>query len=470
MFLSCGMESVIAQAESDSIWSFAEVRMDADGDNELDYYGKQATITGIANVNSGLLHEYYLQVFIQNDSAGMSVFSTDIDTPFEAGDSLVVHGRIEQYNGLTEIHADSYRVFKAAADKPGPISLIDAIDQPSQFLGMLVRGEGRIIEKGNTFNGKYLRLKPAGSDGNMMVYVSNFHRYFDDFRFGLLSIGDEISVTGIITESNPDFPDERIFKLFLRSPDDLEYASLPKKFLYAILGTVLILGLIIIIWISLLKRNVTAKTNEIRTSLEEKEMLLREIHHRVKNSLSIVSGLIDLQLHEIHSEEAKNVLQSSRNRIHSVALIHDKLYRTESLAQVELDVYIRDLVNTIHGTFNEYQDSVKLDFDLDSVELETDRVIPCGLLINELAVNAYKHAFKKNKQGRLIIRLKDQGNTLRLDVSDNGPGLPKNYYDSDEGNLGTLLIHSFTEKLNATMDVSENKNGTTFSFNFPKEN
>lgn len=464
-----GSANVWAQTPPDSIWSFSKVRMDADGDQELDYYGEKVTVTGIANINSGLLHEYYLQAFIQNDSAGLSIFAMNIETPFKVGDSLVVHGNIEQYNGLTEIHIDRYQVFEGVADEPTPEHLSHAIKDPVKYLGMLIQGKGRIIDKGSTFNGKYLRIKPANTDSSMMVYVSNFHRLFDEFHFGVLSVGDEIRVKGIVSESNPDFPNERIFKIFLRSPEDLQYSGIPKFFLYMIIGGAVLIGLVIAIWIFMLRKKVTSKTTEIRSSLQEKEVLLREIHHRVKNSLSIVSALIELQLHETDSPEAKDVLQNSKSRIQSVALIHDKLYRTESLARVELDVYIRDLVETIHSTFTEYSEAVELVFDMDSLELDTDRVIPCGLLINELVVNAYKHAFKKDRQGKLFIKIKDQGDSVFLEVSDNGPGLSDNANQDNSEGLGSLLVNSFKEKLNATMDVTEDDSGTTFTFIFPKQ-
>ncbi|WP_185957223.1 histidine kinase dimerization/phosphoacceptor domain -containing protein [Gracilimonas mengyeensis] len=464
--VSC-TSSVLSQVEQDSIWTFSEVRMDADGDNDLDYYGREVTVTGIANTATGLLHEYYLQVFIQNDSAGMSIFAYQINTPFEVGDSLVVKGKIERYNGLTEVHANSYKVYKDVGREPEPKSLKDAAKNPASHLGMLIEGEGCIIEKGNTFNGKYLRIKPADAEESIMVYVSNFHRLYEDFNFSVLSVGDEIDIKGVVSESNPDFPEERIFKVFLRTPEDLQYAGLPQFYLYLVVGGAVLLGLIIAGWVIMLRRRVTTETTEIRTSLKEKEVLLREIHHRVKNSLSTVSGLIELQLHETDSEEAKGVLQNSKSRIQSVALIHDKLYKTESLARVELDVYLRDLVETIHETFTEYHEAVELTFDLDPIELDTDRAIPCGLLVNELVVNAYKHAFKRDKQGVLSIRLKVRRNKILLEVSDNGPGLPDTYYKRDGGSLGTLLVDSFTEKLEAKMDINKEGEGTTLSFTFP---
>ncbi|MEQ9036619.1 MAG: sensor histidine kinase [Gracilimonas sp.] len=459
-----------AQATSDSLWTFSEIRSDTNGDHKLDYLGQKVTITGIANIGTGLLHEHYLQAFVQNDSAGMSIFAMEIETPFEVGDSIVATGMIERYNGLAEVHIDSYKVFKTSS--PIKINFLsDAIEAPQNYLGMLVKGEGKVIEKGSTFNGKYVRISSEGSSKSMMVYVSNFHRLFDEFEFDVLQVGDRISVEGIITEYNPEFPEERTFKLFLRTPEDLDFKGIPQFYLYLIAATSTFFMILIVGWVIVLKRSVKSKTKEIKASLEQKEVLLREIHHRVKNSLTIVSGLIELQEGSTESQEAKDVLQNSQARIQSVALIHEKLYKTESLSEIQLNNYINDLVQAIHGTFSDYKEAVDLNFELEEVFLETDRVIPCGLLINELVVNAFKHAFSKNKKGRLDVILKKEAGEIILTVSDNGPGLPKDFDPKTDESLGSMLIDSFASQLDASMKVSnKTSGGAEYIFKFPSEN
>ncbi|WP_290877294.1 histidine kinase dimerization/phosphoacceptor domain -containing protein [Gracilimonas sp.] len=459
--------SAFGQVHSDSLWPYSKIRADVDDNDTLDYLGNEVFITGTANINSGLLHEHYLQAFVQNDSAGMSIFAMQIDTPFQVGDSLVVRGKIQRYNGLAEVSADSYQVFKNTRSRPTPKPLSAAITNPAQYLGMLVEGEGNVIEKGNTFNGKFVRISQENSQGSMMVYVSNFHHLYEDFDFDILRIGDKISVKGIITEYNPDFPNERTYKLFLRTPDDLRYASVPQYYLYLLFGGVVVGSFVIIGWVIILRHRVDSKTSEIQHSLKEKDVLLREIHHRVKNSLSIVSGLLELQLESTNNEDARSILQNSQARIHSVALIHEKLYQTESLSEIELDNYIKELVEAIHRTFNDYKKDVTLSFDLEKVELDIDRVIPCGLLINELVVNAFKHAFSKGKKGTLHFTLKTKNEHILLTVSDNGPGLPKKFDQKKDESLGTMLIHTFTAQLDGQMEIETNSRGTTFMFTFP---
>lgn len=469
ILLTAVYPTLLAQSiHSDSIWTFDQIRIDLNDDNIPDYLGKDVTITGLANINSGILHEKFLQAFIQNDSSGMSIFSEEITTPFLVGDSLVIHGYIDQYNGLTEVQVNSYSVYPASSVPPAPESLNSAIEDPAGHLGMLAEGTGRIINKGATFNGKYIIISPEQTDDSIMVYVSNFHALYKDFNFGVLREGDVVNVKGIITEYNPEFPDQRTYKLFLRTPDDLEYENLPRFYWYLILSVIGISILVIVGWVFVLRKRVNAKTQEIQRSLNEKETLLREIHHRVKNSLAIVSGLIELQLESTNSEEAKNVLKDSQSRINSIGLIHEKLYQTESLAEVDLGNYLKDLVEAINNTFSESEGEIAINFDLDTIKAEPDKVIPCGLLISELVVNAFKHAYKHKEQGRLDVTLKRSDGSILLRISDNGPGLPDDF-DIEKGeSLGTMLISSFADQLGATMDIdSKEGRGTTFTFKFP---
>jgi hypothetical protein len=272
----------------------------------------------------------------------------------------------------------------------------------------------------------------------------------------------------VVTEYNPEFPEQRSYKLFLRSPDDLEFKRLPTYYWYMILGGLGIGILFIVVWFFVLRHRVNTKTHEIQKSLQEKDTLLREIHHRIKNNLAVVSGLIELQLGSTDSEEAKNVLMDSQNRIHSIGLIHEKLYKTDSLTDIDLGNYIKDLVGAVHDTFTENKHDVALNFNFDTIKADHDMVIPCGLQINELVVNAYKHAFKKEKHGILDVTLKKQNGHILLKISDNGPGLPKDFEMDQDSSLGTMLITSFSDQLNAKMDIeTEEGKGTTFTFIFP---
>lgn len=462
-------DDLSAQSPIDSLWSYESIRADADGDGLPDLLNANVTISGIANVNSGLLHEKYLQIYVQDDSTGMSVFARQIDTPIEVGDSLIIHGKVEFFSGFAEVHADSYNVYKNVSE-PLTFPLESTMHQPEAYLGALSEGEAEIIEKGSTFNGIYLRVANPDRTSEILVYVSNFHARFAEFNFGILSVGDRIRVKGIITDYNPEELEEDRFKLFLRTPDDLEHIGMPKLYINSIVSGLIALILIIAAWVVVLKRRVASKTRQIQTSLEQKEMLLREIHHRVKNSLSIVSGLLELQILSTQNDEVADILKDSQTRIHSVGLIHEKLYKTDSLSDIELGAYIEDLVGSIHETFSELKETVTVQFDLDEIYFETDRVIYCGLLVNELVVNAFKHAFGNQSSGILHVSLKKKHDETELSVCDNGPGLPDDFRIGNEDSLGTMLISSFAEQLNAQAGVTESEGGgTCFSFRMPMD-
>ena len=457
-----------AQSSADSLWTFSEIRADTNNDQKLDHLGKKVKIGGIANIQTGLLHEHYLQTFVQNDSAGMSIFAQQIDTPFERGDSVVAFGEVQRYNGLSEVHVDSYKVFKGNFTLPEAKPLEKAVRNPHNYLGMVVAGKGKIIEKGSTFNGRYLRLSPSDtSSTSIMVYVSNFHRLSKDFDFGVLSIGDKISIEGVVTEYNPEYPEEQTYKVFLRTPEDLQYSGIPRYYWYLSGGLIAVVCIFVVGWIVSLRRQVDSKTEQIQQSLEEKEVLLREIHHRVKNNLSIISGLIELQLDGTEDEKAEEVLKNSQSRIRSMALIHDKLYQTDTLSDIQLESYLQELVEAIHDTFTEINEDVKLRFDMDSVAIDIDRVIPCGLLVNELVVNSFKHAFSNGRQGTLSVKLQEiEEGTVELTVADDGPGLPEEFTLTKGDSLGSMLIKTFAAQLEAETSIN-GENGARFTFTFP---
>ncbi len=453
-----------AQSRPDSLAALSTIYIDKNGDDRPDHLNETITITGIANISSGLLHESYLQAFVQNDSVGASIFAEDISIPFQQGDSLVVTGQIQLYNGLKELQVDSYKIVFKNVKVPDPKPLEQVVQNPAEYIGMLAEGDGKIVGKGSVYNGKYLNLALSDSGSEIKVYVSNFHRLFEDFDFDVLNIGDNISVTGILSEYNPDFPEEQSYQLHLRTPEDLEYAGIP-GYLFVVAGVLIVISLLVAGWIISLRRQVSKKTATIQKSLDEKEILLKEIHHRVKNNLSIISGLIGLQLDSTNDEEAQRVLEDSQSRIQSMALIHDKLYQTESISEIRLDNYIRELVESIHRTFTEQQDSVDLRFDLEDITADIDKVIPCGLLINELVVNSFKHAFSKGKDGTLLVNLKRVNGQVELTIADNGPGLPEDFELSESDSLGSMLIETFARQLEAETEI-ENNSGSTFRFRF----
>jgi PAS domain S-box-containing protein len=199
----------------------------------------------------------------------------------------------------------------------------------------------------------------------------------------------------------------------------------------------------------------------IQQSLREKEALLQEVHHRVKNNLQIISSLLGLQAASVEDERAVDILRDSRGRIRSMAFIHEKLYESKDLAKIDFSEYIRDLTAALMGSYSGSASRISLKLDLEEVHLGVGTALPCGLIINELVSNCIKHAFPDGRQGEIRIALQSlPPDKYELIVADNGAGLPKELDYRKSKSLGLRLVTNLTElQLSGTLDV-QRSNGT----------
>jgi len=211
------------------------------------------------------------------------------------------------------------------------------------------------------------------------------------------------------------------------------------------------------------------KKHEVETqkSLEEKQTLLEEIHHRVKNNLAVVSSLLELQKNEAN-DEVKPILQDTQSRIHSIAMIHEKLYQTETLSDIDIKEYIEDFTSMVANSFGLDQKAITISQEVQSFSLDITTAVPIGLILNELLNNAYKHGFSDTQHGELRISLTKENGTVTLRVSDNGRGLPDDFsLDRDQQSLGMTLIQTLTKQLEGKFDISSNDEWTSFQVTFP---
>jgi PAS domain S-box-containing protein len=211
----------------------------------------------------------------------------------------------------------------------------------------------------------------------------------------------------------------------------------------------------------------TSANTTISESLKEKEVLLREIHHRVKNNLQIVSSILGKQMQYIKDEEALVMFRDSQNRIDSMALIHEKLYQSTSLSKINISEYLHDLVNSLLGAYDEYSTNISLNIKCDEIQLNIETAIPCGLIINELITNSLKYAFPDDRKGEIIVDFKkDEDNNLLLIVGDNGVGFPNDFDVSSAKSLGLYLVNQLSLKqLDGSLEI-DNTNGTLFKISF----
>ncbi|MUG93406.1 GAF domain-containing protein [Scytonema sp. UIC 10036] len=206
---------------------------------------------------------------------------------------------------------------------------------------------------------------------------------------------------------------------------------------------------------------------QLLVSLKEKEILLKEVHHRVKNNLQTISSLLRLQSDYIKDEKALASFKDSQNRIRSMALIHEKLYQSKDLFRIDFAEYIRELATNLLRSYSARAQTVTLKIDAQDIWLNIDTAIPCGLIINELVLNSLKHAFRpKNKKPQISIAIHSiNSGKFRLTISDNGVGLPKDIDFKDTESLGLQLVCTFTEQLEGTIDL-DNSQGTQFIIEF----
>ncbi|NBD15031.1 MAG: PAS domain S-box protein [Cyanobacteria bacterium] len=209
---------------------------------------------------------------------------------------------------------------------------------------------------------------------------------------------------------------------------------------------------------------------QLQASLEEKDLLLKEVHHRVKNNLQVISSIFSLQSQTIEDEQALAILEESQNRISSMALIHEKLYQATNLANIDFAEYIRDLIYHLLASYNINPDWVQTEMNIQSIQLNLDSAIPCGLLINELVSNSLKHGFTNQHQGKIYIFLgviDEAQEMISLKVEDDGVGLPEGFNPEKNSSLGVSLITSLTQQLRGTLKFQNNP-GASFEITFPK--
>ena len=205
---------------------------------------------------------------------------------------------------------------------------------------------------------------------------------------------------------------------------------------------------------------------DVRNSLHEKEILLKEIHHRVKNNLQVISSLLFLQAEYVIDPQDRAMFEESQKRISAMALVHEELYGSGDLSSVAMGEYVPRLVERVVASSDE---GVQLDFAVQEMRLPITRSIPCGLVLNEMVMNAVKHAFKGGQEARLRVALERKNDHIELSVEDNGPGLPLNFSLESPATLGLTLITSLARQLGGTVSAQTTADGALFRLVFPVE-
>lgn len=204
---------------------------------------------------------------------------------------------------------------------------------------------------------------------------------------------------------------------------------------------------------------------KIKASLLEKETMLKEIHHRVKNNLQVISSLLDMQSSSLQDEKAKEALWESMARVRTMAMIHTRLYQSPDLTMVDFGLFIRDLIGNISQSYGRAAVPVEINVDAGEIRLGIDISIPCGLILNELVANALKHAFPEGKEGEINIRMQSEDSRVVLTVQDNGIGFPESIDLTNLKSMGLKLVNILVRQMNGKIDMQVDS-GTTWTITF----
>lgn len=210
-----------------------------------------------------------------------------------------------------------------------------------------------------------------------------------------------------------------------------------------------------------------AVETRLRASLREKEVLLKEVHHRVKNNLQIVSSMLNLQMDQITDERALRLFKESQSRVRSIALFHEKLYQAKDLAHVDVAEYLKSVTTGLFVAYGVNPERITLAMHVDQIELSVDAAISCGLIVNELVSNALKHAFTGRDKGTIEIAMRADGDGALLEVMDDGVGLPEGLELGHPNTLGLRLVSILAEQVQGQLEV-DGAQGTRFRLRFQR--
>ncbi len=216
------------------------------------------------------------------------------------------------------------------------------------------------------------------------------------------------------------------------------------------------------------KEAIAQKNSIIDSALKEKEVLLKEIHHRVKNNLQVISSLLNLQSKGITDEHARQVLEDGKERIQAIALIHHRLYQNEVLAYITMQDYLPDLISQLKRTYVSADKQIQTKIETNAVRISMDNAVPLGLIVCEMITNAYKHAFQGKTIGEIWVELKpsSEQSFYELTIEDNGVGIKEGINFPQEGSLGAEIITALSEQLNGELFMTSSEEGTKFKLIF----
>ncbi len=340
---------------------------------------------------------------------------------------------------------------------------------------------GSAVDEYWAYFGLYELDKVMGLDSSALRYYERYVYLKDSIRESQVS--NDILTYRVQYENS--IKDQKILEQEIQLKKENEKQTktdLEKKkkqsenlLLWISIGLIAMIGLVVFLMYSRIKRvnhelrlqksRVESKNKLIDQSLYEKEILLKEIHHRVKNNLQIISSLLNLQSHRIEDEKAVETLAVSRDRIQAIALVHQKLYQSKDLSKVDFKAYLNDLLDQQKSAYSSLSSKLQIEFDCIDLRLSLDVAVPLGIILSELVTNAFKHGLSQISQPKLSIHLYENEGLYFLQIKDNGPGLPEGFSFEKSESLGVEIIQALITQIEAELQHS-NDNGAVFLIKF----
>jgi two-component system, sensor histidine kinase PdtaS len=356
---------------------------------------------------------------------------------------------------------------------------------------LLNLGEAHLYIDGNSDSAKFyfnqfLALKDQADIRDVFHCYWNLEEYYllkknKDSAYHYLKLAYEVDNEIKDTRRNNNVKEIDLLYKKVQNQRELEDEKKHQellKVIFGLSGAFLILVVLVFIYIvkeksklnTLLQKqndDITQQQEIVNTALKEKELLLKEIHHRVKNNLQIVSSLLSLQSKNMTDEKAKYAIFEAKERISAIALIHQKLYSDKTFATIDMNTYLEDLILQLSNSYNDKKEHIKINLKSSNVVLGIDTVVPLGLILCELITNAFKYAFVNKSEGNLKLEINHgEDDSYILTVKDDGSGMAENFSFLESKTLGVEIITALTEQLDGKLSYKSDSNGTTIKVKF----
>ena len=442
-----------------------------------DYDNMATCVLNIANVKGRQgKHEEALKMFDEAYELAQKLDNNEGLLAFIYGNRGNAHTRLQNYQ---EAYENTLKAYELRKDKARPRekanSLLglasnlkglnrfdEALQRLNEGLEVANAADGMMEAKERMYRLLYNIERERGNHNAAYDAIAKSMSYKDSLR--------NTELDKKVLELNEKFETERKEQEIALLNADKELSatklSAARRQTYGLLGGLLIISTLLFS-VFRLYRKTQSQNATISKSLKEKETLLREIHHRVKNNLQFISSLLGLQTEHVEDKAALGALEEGQNRVQSMALIHQNLYQEDNLTGVDMKEYFTKLTRGLFDSYNIRKDQVSLELDIEDVNLDVDSVIPIGLIVNELVSNSLKYAFPDDKNGKINVSLKESDDRLSLMVKDNGIGMDDKTKNQLGSSFGYRLINVFKDQMKADLKI-DRYDGTSVTLNISK--